>query len=137
MVGRFAVAVDGRAVDDRQIGSAKARRLLALLVVDRGHSVSTDRIVAILWETEPPPRAAENVATLVSRLRRALGASVIRGARGSYRLSDGAAIWVDVDAAAELVARAQDVLRTGPHAPLLSRTVHMNFAYVSAFGFAE
>ena len=114
MVGRFAVAVDGRAVEDRQVGSAKARRLLALLVVHRGHSVSTDRIVGALWEREPPPRAAENVATLVSRLRRALGTSVVRGARGSYRLGDGAAIWVDVDAAEELATRAQDTVRTTP-----------------------
>jgi len=114
LVGPFAVAVDGRAVDDREIGSAKARRLLALLVIHRGHGVSTDRIVDALWETEPPPRAAENVATLVSRLRRALGASVIRGARGHYRLGDGAAIWVDVDAAEELATRAQDTVRTAP-----------------------
>ena len=114
MVGRFAVAVDGREVDDRQVGSAKARRLLALLVVHRGHSVSTDRIIDALWETEPPPRAAENVATLVSRLRRALGASVIAGARGSYRLGDGAGIRVDVDDADEKATRAQDTLRTAP-----------------------
>ena len=114
VVGRFAVAVDGRAVDDRQVGSAKGRRLLALLVVHRGHSVSTDRIVDALWEAEPPPRAAENVATLVSRLRRALGASVIGGVRGSYRLGDGAGIWVDIDAADELATRAQDSLRTAP-----------------------
>ena len=114
VIGRFAVAVDGRAVEDRQVGSAKARRLLALLVVHRGHSVSTDRIVGALWEREPPPRAAENVATLVSRLRRALGTSVIRGARGSYRLGDGAAIWVDVDAAEELATRAQDTVLTTP-----------------------
>ena len=114
VVGRFAVAVDGRAVDDRQVGSAKGRRLLALLVVQRGHSVSTDRIVDALWGTAPPPRAAENVATLVSRLRRALGASVIGGVRGSYRLGDSAGIWVDVDAAEEMATRAQQTLRTAP-----------------------
>lgn len=114
LVGRFAVAVDGREVDDRRVGSAKARRLLAILVVHSGRSVSTDRIVEALWETEPPPRAAENVATLVSRLRHALGASVIGGARGSYRLGDGAGIWVDVHAADELATRARDSMRTAP-----------------------
>jgi DNA-binding SARP family transcriptional activator len=114
LVGRFAVAVDGRAVDDRQVGSAKARRLLALLVVHRGRRVSLDRIIAALWATEPPERAAENVATLVSRLRRVLGAAVVRGARGSYGLGDGAGIWVDVDAAEELATRARDTMPTAP-----------------------
>jgi DNA-binding SARP family transcriptional activator len=78
LAGGFSVAVNGRQIEDRQVGSAKARRLLALLVVHRGQTVPTDRIVAALWGAEPPERAAENVATLVSRLRRVLGAAVIR-----------------------------------------------------------
>ncbi len=112
LVGTFRVAVDGSAVE--QVGSAKARRLLALLVVERGHNVSIDRIAAALWESTPPERAAENVATLVSRLRRVLGPGVVHGARGSYRLGDGAGIWVDLDAAEDLATRAEGSIRTEP-----------------------
>ncbi len=75
--------------------SRKARTLLKLLAVERGHLVSTDRIVEVLWPDGPPSRPVENVATLVSRLRSWLGPAVVEGHREGYRLGPDA----DVDLA--------------------------------------
>ena len=68
------------------LGSRKARLLLMLLVVHRGRVVGVDRIVDALWDESPPRHPEQNVATLVSRLRAALGSDVIIGGRGGYRL---------------------------------------------------
>ncbi len=88
------------------VGSPKERRLLALLAVHRGRSVSTDTIMAVLWDGNLPRRPAENVATLVSRLRALLGSDVILGDRGAYRLGNVPAVSVDADEAAQLLATA-------------------------------
>jgi DNA-binding SARP family transcriptional activator len=75
IVGRFEVRRGGVRIELTELGSRKARTLLKLLAVERGHLVQTDRIVDVLWPDRPPAQASENVATLISRLRKALGAS--------------------------------------------------------------
>ena len=73
LAGAFAVT-GGGAPDRATVGSRKARLLLALLAVFRGRVVPTDRIVDVLWPGQRPRRPEREVATLVSRLRGALGA---------------------------------------------------------------
>jgi hypothetical protein len=60
-----------------------------------------------------PARAAENVATLVSRLRRALGAGVIAGGRGGYQLGGPGVVEVDLDRAGRWVAEAEQRIVEG------------------------
>jgi DNA-binding SARP family transcriptional activator/energy-coupling factor transporter ATP-binding protein EcfA2 len=88
------------------VGSHKARRLLARLAAVAPPVVEIDDIVVDLWPRQPPQRPAENVATLVSRLRAALGAAVVLGGRAGYRLGDPPAVVVDVRQAAALAAEA-------------------------------
>jgi len=86
-------------------------------------TVPAGRITEVLWGDAPPAGPAENVATLVSRLRRALGDGVIQGGRPGYRLGAAPAVRVDLDeasrwsteAARRLAAatRAHDLLRAG------------------------
>jgi DNA-binding SARP family transcriptional activator len=102
LAGPFAVLRDG-SPPPRPVGG-KARRLLALLAVERAGWVSADRIVDALWDGMPPRRPVENVATLVSRLRTVCGVGVIDGGRDGYRL--GRAVRVDLDDAARLVAES-------------------------------
>ena len=113
LIGTFGVSVAGQALPDRDVGSRKARRLLALLAVEGGRFVSIDRIVEALWPGQSPERPADNVATLVSRLRRVLGAEVVRGGRGGYALGT-AAVHVDLVEAQRLCAEAQSCLDTAP-----------------------
>lgn len=87
-----------------EVGSRKARTLLALLAVHRG-SVPGNRIAPAVWD-DAPPRYAANLATLVSRLRSTLGPTSIVGGRAGYRLGDETE--VDLFQAADLIDQAQE-----------------------------
>lgn len=111
-MGPLLVTHDGRARSAAEIGSRKARQLLALLATARGRVVTVDRIVAVLWPGRPPRRPAENVATLVSRVRAALGPGVLVGGRAGYRLGDD--VETDVREAELLLADAESRLPPEP-----------------------
>ncbi|GIF51717.1 transcriptional activator [Asanoa ferruginea] len=115
LVGPFAVVRDERLLTDAEVGSRKARTLLALLAAER-RAVTVDRIVEVLWPADPPRRPADNVATLVSRVRGALGADVVEGGRGGYRLHES--VTVDLHDAARLVVSAEALLAAEPAAAL-------------------
>jgi DNA-binding SARP family transcriptional activator len=93
------------------MGSRKARALIALLGASCGRLVSVDEIVDALWDDHPPVRPGANVATLVSRLRARFGADLIVGDRRGYRL--GHTTRVDLQDAAALVTDAEFWLRGG------------------------
>jgi DNA-binding SARP family transcriptional activator len=61
--------------DDRvALGGDKQRALLALLLVNAGETLSTDRLIDELWGEHPPATAAKTVQVHISRLRKALAA---------------------------------------------------------------
>ena len=112
LAGTFAVTCGGLP-DHVAVGSRKARLLLALLAVSRGRVVPTDRIVDVLWTGQRPRRPEREVATLVSRLRAALGAGVVLGGPAGYRLGDPPAVRVDLDEAALLLDECRARLARG------------------------
>lgn len=69
ILGPLRIVRDGATVD---LGRAQQRLLLARLLVDAGHPVSTDRLVDDLWGDAAPPGATDSLQALVSRLRRVL-----------------------------------------------------------------
>lgn len=70
MLGPLLVgAADGQGCP---VPGTRLRGLLALLALDAGRVVTTDRLVASLWEDDPPANAINALQSLVSRLRRAL-----------------------------------------------------------------
>jgi DNA-binding SARP family transcriptional activator len=111
LVGGFAVYRGDRPQPATQVGSRKARALLELLAVERGRVVSVDQVVAALWDGAPPRRPADNVSTLVSRLRAALGPGTVVGDRAGYRL--GRAVRVDLYEAAAMITEAEARLAGG------------------------
>lgn len=113
LVGEFAVYQDGSWQPPEEVGSRKSRLLLALLAVERGHLIEMDRIIDVLWQHEPPQRPADNVATLVSRLRATFGGDAIAGRRSGYRL--GGLVRVDLDEAAMMLGTAES--RMANHMP--------------------
>ena len=60
---------DGSALD---VGGAKPRALLTLLLADAGRVVGIDRIVSTLWGDDPPPTVTGTLQAYVSHLRRVL-----------------------------------------------------------------
>jgi DNA-binding SARP family transcriptional activator/tetratricopeptide (TPR) repeat protein len=112
LAGTFRVIRNGTELTDGEIGSRKSRTLLKLLAVERPALVAIDRITEVLWPGGPPAAPEQNVATLVSRLRGMLGADLIQGGRGGYRLAGGLGIAVDLDAAAGFCGQAESKLAT-------------------------
>ena len=55
-----------------RLGGAKQRSLLALLLLDTGRVVSSDRLIEELWGGDPPEDAATALQQHVSRLRKLL-----------------------------------------------------------------
>ncbi len=54
------------------VGGAKPRALLTLLLADAGRVVGIDRIVGTLWGEQPPPTVTGTLQAYVSHLRRVL-----------------------------------------------------------------
>ena len=69
ILGPLEVEANGRLLE---IGTLKERTLLALLLLNAGRFVSTDRIVEELWGDSPPPSASKLVQTYVSHLRKVI-----------------------------------------------------------------
>ncbi len=69
VLGPLEVVIDGRPVE---LPSAKARLVLAALVVRANEVVSTDRLFEVLWGARPPDSAANTLQTYVAHLRGAL-----------------------------------------------------------------
>ncbi len=107
LVGTFRVTRGDEPMTGAELGSRKARVLLKLLAVQRPHLVSVERIADVLWGARLPERPAENVATLVSRLRNVLGPDGIAGGRGGYRLGGASQVRVDIDDAAQWLDEAK------------------------------
>jgi DNA-binding SARP family transcriptional activator len=85
VLGSIDVERDGGSVS---IGGPQQRRLLGVLLVGRGNTVSADRLVDALWPAgDAPEGAARSVLTYVSRLRAALGDGHIVTQDFGYRLS--------------------------------------------------
>ncbi|MGO9082108.1 MAG: AfsR/SARP family transcriptional regulator [Streptosporangiaceae bacterium] len=55
------------------IGAAKWRALLATLLLNPGRVVPTERLIAELWDDDPPEKAANLCSVYVLRVRRLLG----------------------------------------------------------------
>ena len=126
LAGEFTLRAGGRPLPLADVGSRKARTLLKLLAVERGTRLRVDRIAEVLWPDDPPAHPANNIATLVSRLRSALGPAVIDGTRDGYRLGDPPSVQVDLDLRADLVeARRRSTAdeHALPQPPPLARCV--------------
>lgn len=118
LVGPLRVYVDGRRVTDPPAG--RAASLLALLAVDAGHLVPIDRIIDDLWPDGAPAKAKENVASLVSRLRRIIGRERIDGSRSGYRLVLSDDLRIDLREADGAVADAESRLSSGAFGPAVA-----------------
>ncbi len=83
ILGPLAVWEDGR---ELQLGGAKPRAVLAVLILHANEVVPRARLVDDLWGERPPSTAVKAVQVYVSQLRKALGEGVIETQLTGYRL---------------------------------------------------
>jgi DNA-binding SARP family transcriptional activator/streptogramin lyase len=94
------------------LGGAKQRALLAILLLRRGESVSSGRLVDDLWGERPPATAVQTVQVYVSRLRKTLGDGVLVSTPGGYvlRLEPGS---LDAEEFERLLDEGRELLAAG------------------------
>jgi DNA-binding SARP family transcriptional activator len=71
------------------LGGPKQRGLLAILVLQAGSVVPTERLIDLLWGEEAPKTATASLQNAVGRLRRVLGADVLVTHAPGYVLKVG------------------------------------------------
>ena len=103
ILGPLEVSIDDRTVP---LGGQKQRALLAILLVDAGHVVSTDRLVNALWGENPPRTAVTSLQNFISQLRKLLGPETLETKAPGYRLQVGAGE-LDLDRFRSLVEGAR------------------------------
>ena len=89
------------------------RALLAFLVLNRHRAVTRDELMGALWPAAVPRDPAATLSTLLSGIRRALGAEVLQG-RSELRLELPPDAIVDVEVAARALAEARGALPGEP-----------------------
>lgn len=113
------IAIEGAAtVDQTSLPGGHGRLALVYLTSERHRPVPSQQLAAALWDDRPPPSADTSLRAIVSKLRGVLAAVGLDGAAsivadgGCYQLRVPGA-WVDLEAAANAVDRAEGAWRTG------------------------
>ncbi len=72
LLGPLEVARGPATSDVIDLGPRKQRTVLAVLLLNRGRVVSTDRLIDALWHDDAPASAMASIQAYISNLRRAL-----------------------------------------------------------------
>jgi DNA-binding SARP family transcriptional activator len=72
LFGPLSIEDGGRSLGPRDLGGARPKQVLEILLAARGHRVPVDRLAELLWEDERPRNVAGSLQTFVSMLRRQL-----------------------------------------------------------------
>jgi DNA-binding SARP family transcriptional activator len=103
--GRLALTWDGRRIEN-ELPARQGRLLFVFLVVRRAAPLSRDALIDALWGAAAAPGAEATLRSLLSRLRRVLGADAITaGEQPRLLLPEDA--FVDLEAAREGLHRAE------------------------------
>ena len=109
ILGPMEVAAEDGAVV--RLPSGRARVVLAMLCMEAGGQVSSDRLIDLAWNGNPPATSGTQLHGLISSLRRALARPGTRSSPGP----DGYGLGADVDLARmrELITLARHGLEGG------------------------
>lgn len=109
--GRIAVLINGERREGRFPGR-QGRELLVLLVLRRDRAISRDQLTALLWPMGAPRASDAALSALLSKLRRIVGSDLLVG-KSEPHLVLPAGSFVDFEAAAEAVHRAESAVAAG------------------------
>lgn len=103
---------------ERDLPGRQGRVVLAMLVAERDRPISRDELADELWGDSPPAAWEKAVMAVISKLRAALrsvrlGDDTLSTSFGCYQLRLPADTWVDIEAAADSVHRAETAMAVG------------------------
>jgi DNA-binding SARP family transcriptional activator/DNA-binding beta-propeller fold protein YncE len=109
----------GARLEERRFPGRQGRLLFTYLVTHEGRAIPRGELAGVLWGDELPATWQKALRVLMTKLRALLeesgldGSSALTAAFGCYRLALPAGAWVDVDAAAHAVGRAEEARAAG------------------------
>lgn len=118
LAGKVAVESDDRLVDEGSLPGFQGRVVFAMLAAERERSLSRHELAEELWAGAPPQAWETGLKALISKLRTALSdvgldGQAIAGAFGLYQLKLPPGTWVDLEAAADALHRAESLAGRG------------------------
>jgi DNA-binding SARP family transcriptional activator len=89
LFGRFAVRVDGIAVDERSWSRRSAQALVKLLALASPHTLHREQLIEVLWPGLALHAGINNLNKSIHAARRALEPGLARGSLSSFILTPG------------------------------------------------
>jgi DNA-binding SARP family transcriptional activator len=117
LTGRVLVEDNGKTLlDERRLMGRQGRLTFTYLAHERLRAVSRDELAEELWLGKAPRSWERSLNAIISKLRTLLAGAgltdvALNGSFGHYQLSLPADVWIDVEAAAEAIDRAESALR--------------------------
>jgi len=111
LCGRFEVTLDGQR-GTRSLPGRQGPLVLAYLACNRSRAVTRDELIDVLWPSGSPANPEDVLGALLSKLRRALGSTALRGRR-ELMLVLPADASIDLELAAQAVGQAELALGAG------------------------
>src|SRR5215510_10681156 len=119
MTDRLAVEANGTRLSEQRFPGRQGRIVFAYLAAQKGRPVPRDELAEVLWGEELPATWDKALRVLMTKLRALLeecgidGATALTSAFGCYKLTLPPGAWIDVEAAAEALERAEAELAVG------------------------
>jgi DNA-binding SARP family transcriptional activator/ABC-type branched-subunit amino acid transport system substrate-binding protein len=119
LTDRLAVEANGASVDEGRFPGRQGRIVFAYLAAQEGRAVPRGELADLLWEDELPATWEKALRVLMTKLRALLeecgidGSTALTSAFGCYKLTLPTGAWIDVEAAAEALERAEAQLAVG------------------------
>jgi DNA-binding SARP family transcriptional activator len=118
LAGELAIEHRDILVRGERFPGLQGRIVFAMLAAEHRRSLSRTEIEEELWGEAPPPASDVAIRALASKLRALLASAglesiTLANAFGAYQLVLPTGTWVDVEAAAQAIHRAEPALREG------------------------
>lgn len=121
LTGRLGLEVDGEVlIKESQLRGKQGRLAFAYLVHERTRPISKEELATVVWPHEMSPAWEGALSAIASRIRTVLSMDALRAqsvsfnsSYGQYQLDLPADVWIDVEAAASAIDRAEAHLRNG------------------------
>ena len=112
LCGAVSAQIDGERIEPR-LPRRQGVFFFAFLVLNRRRPLERDTLMEAVWPGERPPAAGAAFRALLSKTRTAVGSEALRG-RERIQLALPPDAWIDVEAAAEAIHRAETAVASEP-----------------------